>query len=360
MRLFEVHTNADGTTTRKQVSLTLNEWQQQANLVQRCTTDFFAQPVALPDSFKIDTQDTWRLTAAGRPDLDQNLLHGAPPEQIGNINTAFLRTLGHKRLTAALLPPPPPLPADMVDDNALDLDALHTAAPIGIRNMTGKDCFISAFLQAFVFTNPELIKKLWEQRIDGSKDAEIGRFLHRYQQAQRQPDGSDGKKPAVEGVHELRNAIVRTRETTTECLTGEHDPTEVFDFIVNLLDEPIEQQDLAMKGYIQVVPKDNESLEECINRSLAEHNPKKPLPQHAMVINNTKDAFASVVGVLGDYDLTSFIQHTAADGGHYTAYVKKPDGTCYKCSDSTVEKIDPVKFLEEAKTARAALYTRVR
>lgn len=343
LRLFAVY--ADG--SRRQVSLTLNDWQRQANLVQKATSDFFARPVALPDSFKINMEDKWKLTTDGHKDRTIDLLDDA--SQVG-FNKLFLQALRFHQDTL----PIDPLPPEMQEENALAVNTIFDTPPVGIHNMTGKDCFISAFLHAFVFTNPELMQKLWEKRENGN-EAEIGRFLYHYHQKQLEGDGPNGEKPVAQNVNTLRKAIDRSRETTNKCAVGAHDPTEVFDFLINLLQNPIEQPG-SQKGYVQATPKDSDSLETCVKHSLNENKLEGDPPQHMMILNPGKTSFASVAGEFDHYKLTSFIQYTPKDGGHYIAYVKQGDNY-YKCNGSTVKPSNENKFLKAAKTSRAFLYT---
>ncbi len=351
VRLFEEVTDASGKKTEREISLTIDQWQRQSQLLEHVLKPFFADTtVSTPSEFEVNIDDeNIQLSSKADPRLSgYSLFSHIPPEQlteqVKKMRGIFRNNIEGKRYSTDLLKPPSPLSADHPCPQPIP-----AKAPIGIRNMTGSDCFISAYLQAFVLDDEELITALWDEAKKNGQTTEFINFFNEYFKAQQ-----DGKEN-VEGVDELRPSITRENETHTDFLRGPNDSAEAFDFLFSKIARNPIQQGGNQKGYIHVNPDEGDTLEDCIDKSAERERPTGDFSEHMMVLNATGKPFKMVTGSNG-CELTSFIQHQSGGGGHYIAFVKR-DGNYYKCSDSEVKPIEEKEFLEEAKTARIARYT---
>lgn len=214
IRIFEV----DEKGNEQQISLTINQWQKIKQELQPTLSPFLEGPNAVPEKFSVTMHqdNNLELTSRVRPDIRQ-FLHKDNPT-LGKTCNMFRSVIHGEtvRYSADLLKIPS-LPDEMKD---LDIDL--NARPIGIHN-EGDDCPF-AYLQAFVLDDEDLMKALWNDARSEGKTTEIGRFLYLYRKAQKEG------KSAIYGVHQLRNALIRSNRTT-DYKQGQFDPTEAFSFL---------------------------------------------------------------------------------------------------------------------------------
>ncbi len=387
----------------KQISLTINQWQQAAQELQPAFREFLGSAEAIPKTFDVAIQkDALQLTAKNRPDMTR-LLHEGDPS-VPKICAVFRHIVYGSDLKAPIhfsvdqFEIPRPIPG--VGDDDLKLNP--AAAPIGIHN-EGNDCFISAYLQAFILNDEELMQALWKNREGGT--AEIGRFLYFYAQAVLK------NEKGIYGIHHLRDALIRANGT--EYKTGQHDSLEAFLFLQDpkkFAGFPYFQEEGKINTTIWTSPtgksvpdtrnpedftgtliinyQNGQSLEQSILASLhgndlqkthdgeevtgkktvtlirpSKHlmvpitNPdRKPITSVNKILEIPKDHFLD--DEKKTYQLTSFIQHRGQDNksGHYVAYVLRGD-KYFECNDSVITELSKEVFLDAAKTASAVGYT---
>ncbi len=224
---------------RSLIALTDSQWKgtidtnmkKTLNKVSESTKDFFAGT----RTFKLGLSDRGidldysskkvSLTHGEYPSLAEHFyktiarLH--PPLALSEKPKANADSTPKKAITAS----PAPEPAKL---NAVKIKPFN-APPIGIRN-EGDDCFINAYLQAFILDDPDLTDVLFNQKGDA---AEFGSFLLNYKEAQERYKGAlEGtEKPVIEDVHAIRKALSYLNNTPDYYESGQHDSTEAFDFL---------------------------------------------------------------------------------------------------------------------------------